>query len=290
MMQSGPYRLGTPSIGRAEAEMICRLLRDRSGIAIPPEKTSFLEQRLGRRMRDSGHADIHSYLATLSGPDGATEAQRMVEALTTHTTGFFRDASQFNWLRDDGLPALVGAGAGIDRPLLVWSAAASTGAEMWTAAMVVDRFVQSRRPGLQWSVAGSDVSRRILRRASRAVFDADEIADLPEDFRSEYLLRAKGETRSRALYRIAPELRRRARLYWANLAEGGPPLQDEADVVFLRNVLIYFDSDATEAALTSVLSQLKPGGFLLTGHTECLNPLPPGLTQISSSIFRKAGS
>jgi chemotaxis protein methyltransferase CheR len=270
-----------------QAELICRIARQRGGIAISPMKISFLEQRLARLMRTSGHADVDRYLARLSGSGAEDEAQALVEVLTTHTTCFFREGAQFDWLRDEALPALMETGAGRDRPITIWSAACSTGAEMWTAAMLLDQMARRSLRPLRWQVCGSDVSRKILQRASRAIFAEDEIAGLPEDYRRAYLLRSRQRRGSGHLYRISPDLRRRARLHWANLVEGPPPLDDAVDVAFLRNVLIYFDGTGRDAALDSVLSQIRPGGFLLTGHAESLNPLPSGLSQVAASIYRK---
>lgn len=287
MIHALPGVLPAPHLGRAEAALICRLVRLHGGIAVAPDKTAFLQLRVARRLRALGLADFASYGLLLSGPGGAAEMPHLVAALTTHTTSFFREAAQYDWLRDTGLPALIARGAGRERRLLMWSAACSTGAEMWTAAMVLDRMARALPGGLRWGVAGSDVSRAILARAARAVFDAEEIAGLPEDWRRDYLLRSRVLHGGAPLFRIAPDLRRQARLYWANLTVAPPALEADADVALLRNVLIYFDEGGHAAALASVLSRLRPGGFLLTGHSESLNPVPPGLVQVAPSIYRK---
>ncbi|MFQ6540326.1 CheR family methyltransferase, partial [Aphanothece stagnina] len=241
MIHALPGTLPTPHLGRAEANLICRMVRQHGGIAIAPGKTAFLQLRVARRLRALGLDDFARYSSLLTGPAGQTELPLLVEALTTHTTGFFRESAQYDWLQTTGLPALIARGAGRERRLLLWSAACSTGAEMWTAAMVVDRLARGMQGGLRWGVAGSDVSRAILSRAARAIFQEDEIAGLPEEWRRDYLLRSRlchGRTR---LYRIAPDLRRLARLHWANLTVAPPALESDADVAFLRNVLIYFD-------------------------------------------------
>jgi chemotaxis protein methyltransferase CheR len=285
----GPIRTAPRALRQEQAALVCRLARERGGLSIPAHKTSFLEQRLSRRMRVTGHADYDRYLGDLmrGGPGAEAELQALIEVLTTHTTAFFREKAQFDWLQATALPGLIDAGAGRDRPLVVWSAACSTGAEMWTAAMLLDQIAQRGRRGLRWQVVGSDLSRNILKRASHAVYSEDEIEGLSEDLRRAYLLRSRARHSGRLLYRICPELRQRARFHQANLVEGPPPVDPPADVAFLRNVLIYFDEDGRAAALRHVLSCLRTQGYLLTGHTESLNPVPPGLVQVAASTYRK---
>jgi len=270
-----------------QAVVLSRIARTRAGIMIASDRIALLQQRLWRRLVATGHESFEGYVAQVSGPGAEGEVQSMIEALTTHTTAFFREASQFEWLRETGLPQLLDAGAGREQPLVLWSAACSTGAEMWTGAMILDQFCLSQPHRPRWQVLGSDISRRILERASRAIYDESEISGLPETFRQRYLLRSRQRQGSGHVYRISPDLRRRARLFWANLVDAPPPFDPPADVVMMRNVLIYFDAGGRDAAVRHVVSRLRVGGFLLTGHTESLHPVPPGLVQVGSSIYQK---
>lgn len=270
-----------------EAALVCRIARDRGGLSISPDKRPLLEQRLLRRLKVTGHENYAGYLSDLQGPGAEGEIQAMIEALTTHTTSFFREAAQFDWLRQTGLPSRIAEGAGRERPLVLWSAACSSGLEMWTAAMVLDQMSATERRPLRWNVIGSDISAAILGRASEAIYTESEIAGLPEDYRRAYLLRSRKPRAGGHLYRIIPDLRRKARLYQANLVAQAPALDTRVDVAMLRNVLIYFDDAGRAAAIGNVCAQLHPGGFLLTGHTESLNPVPPDLTQVAPSIYRK---
>ena len=277
-----------PRMTQAEAQALCRIAHEESGVAIAPGKRAFLEMRIGRRLREIGCEDYRHYLQLLEGSDSRGERARLVEALTTHTTAFFRERAHFDWLAEKGLPALLEQGAGQGAPLTIWSAACSLGSEMWTAAMVTDRRLRTLRPGCDWAVIGTDISRRILRRAALAVFSADEIADLPEDFRRDYLLRARARAGAQpARFRIVQQLRSRARLAHANLVNLSPALTLTADVIFLRNVLIYFSHEDQRRAITQVIARLRPGGYLLTGHSESLTSIPEGLRQVGSSIYRK---
>jgi chemotaxis protein methyltransferase CheR len=258
-----------------------------SGVAVAPEKLSFISMRVGRRLREIGCDDYAEYLGILNGLNGAEEARFLVESLTTHTTSFFRERAHYDWLTATGLPALVARGAGREWPLTVWSAACSLGSEMWTAAMVLDRFSAGQPGGLRWNVMGTDISRRILRRAADAVFTDEEIAGLPEDYRRAYLLRSRQPISGRMLFRIAPELRSRARLSWFNLIDADPEARIVADVVFLRNVLIYFKPEDQRRAVANVLERLRPGGYLLTGHSESLGDPPSCLRPVAASTYQK---
>ena len=276
------------SLTADEAALVCRIARERGGLAISPDKRPLLEQRLQRRLRATGHSSFGPYLAGLLRPGAEAEVQALIEALTTHTTGFFREVAQFDWLRQTGLPQRIAAGAGREWPIALWSAACSTGAEMWTAAMILDRLSLAEGRTLRWRVLGSDISAAILDRARQAIYTEAEIGGLPEEYRRSYLMRSRQRQAGGHLYRIVPDLRRKARLHAANLVQAAPALDTPVDVAMLRNVLIYFDEPGRTAAVRHVTSRILPGGFLLTGHTESLNPVPRGLTQVAPSIYRKA--
>jgi len=279
--------LASPRIGPDEVAALIEAARRASGISISTEKHSFLELRVGRRLRETGCDDFAAYLDRLRGPGGAEEIRHLVEAVATHTTSFFRERPHYDWLEAEGLAALVEGGAGRAHSLTVWSAACSLGSEMWSAAMVLDRFGATVPGGLRWNVVGTDISRRILRRAAAAVFTEEEITGLPEELRRRHLLRSRAPGRGGTLYRIAPELRSRARLAWANLVALDPALSLTADVIFLRNVLIYFEPSDRDRAVAGVLARLRAGGILLLGHSECLADAPRGLRQIAPTIYRK---
>lgn len=278
--------LGPPRLGKAETQALVEIARRLSGVSVDASKRDFVALRVGRRLRALECADFADYLDVLEGPDGAAEARLLVEALTTHTTSFFREKAHYDWLAAEGLPTLIAAGAGREQPLTVWSAACSLGSELWSAGMVLAR-IAAARPGLRWALVGTDVSRAILRRAATAVFTEEEIAGLSEAQRREWLLRARAGAFPRPLFRIAPALRARARLAWANLVDLDPALSLEADVAFLRNVLIYFEPADQRRAIANVTARLRRGGYLLTGHSESLAELPAGLTQLAASIYRK---
>ncbi|MDO9638352.1 MAG: CheR family methyltransferase [Pseudotabrizicola sp.] len=271
----------TPDQAQILVEAVFRL----SGISVAATKTDFLEHRINRLLRESGVGTVNEYVEHLRTAPAGPAALRLVEALTTHTTSFFREKAHFDWLAASGLPSVLAEGAGRDRPLTIWSAACSTGAELWTAGMVLDTFARNR--SLRWDLVGTDVSQKILSKAAAATFDEDDILPIPDEMRRRYLLRSRSPVGGKPRYRIAPELRSRARLAWANLLDLPSNMTLTADIAFLRNVLIYFEPDDQLRAAAQVARRIRPGGYLLTGHSEGLASPPPGMTLVSPSIYRK---
>jgi len=285
--------IGAPNIRLAQrdAVLIVDTVKRLSGIAIDPKNSGFLLLRISRRLRTLNLSTIEDYMQLLNGPMGAAEARHLVEALATHTTDFFREKAHYDFLRTTALPALVALGAGKQWPLTIWSAACSIGSELWTAGMVMHQYCLSHPQGLRWSMLGTDVSRKVLARAESAVFKAEELSGLPEDMRRAYLLRSRAGAQigqGATVYRIIPDLRNKAAFKWANLVDLDQGFNVKADVAFLRNVLIYFKQGEKESAITNVLSQVRPGGYLITGHAEAIANPPPYLTQIGPSIYQKA--
>lgn len=279
------------TIAPRDAALIVETVKRLSGINVDSNNLGFLALRVNRRLRELGLSGVGDYIRRLQGDQGGREAQHLVEALATHTTDFFREAGHYEFLRTVGLAELVKLGAGKEWPLIVWSAACSIGSELWTAGIVLDKYSQSFPGGLRWGLHGTDVSRRVLVRAANAVFAKTELSGLNDDLRRIYLLRSKPGAAIGALepvFRIVPDLRRKAVFEWANLVDLSPNFAVTADVVFLRNVLIYFETKDKIAAINNVLRHIRPGGYLITGHAEAISPLPAALTQVAPSVYRKS--
>lgn len=273
---------------RAAAAIVDRL-RKVAGIRIDPKNRQFLTFRLDRRLQLLRLDDYDDYLALLEGPGGEGETARLVELLVTHTTSFFREPAHYDWLARSGLPALADQGAGRLHSLTIWSAACSTGPELWSAGIVMDEVAASRPGGLRWNLVGSDISAGVLRRAQAAIFSQTEMSGLGDERKRRHFLRSRPGVAigdGQPVFRVAPELRNRASFRQANLLQdlAEIPL---ADVILLRNVLIYFSAEDRRTALAQVQSKLRPGGYLLLGHSDSPHNLPVGLTACGASIFRK---
>ena len=271
-----------------QGRQVTEIVRQAAGLRIDPRKLDFLTLRLSRRLRALSIDGFDAYMHLLSGENGPEEVRHLVEALTTHTTSFFREAKHYEWLAGDGLADLAARGAGIDRTLVVWSAACSTGVELWSAAITLAE--AARRPAgiRRFSLFGTDISRRILRQAESATYSELEIEGVSREYLTRYFMRSRAtHTRARTtFYRVVPELRRYARFAEANLSALSGLKDLQADVIFLRNVLIYFDSQTQARIVSDVAARLRTGGYLLTGHAESAPP-ELGLKAVGPSIYRR---
>jgi chemotaxis protein methyltransferase CheR len=254
-----------------------------AGLNLNPTKVDFFGQRLSRELVRVGVADFNGYCAHLRRAS-SDDRQRFVEALTTHTTAFFRELPHFEWLAQEGWASLVSRGAGRTWPMTIWSAAASSGQELYTALISFDESTSSLGKDLRVSGVGTDIALPVLSRARSAVYQSNELSGLSEIRRRRYILRAKdGSDR----FRVVPRLRAQARWELMNLTGGAVGGPDAADLIMVRNVLIYFDTDTASRVVRMLVDRLRPGGILMTGHSETLQPPPPGMTSIAAAIYRK---
>lgn len=280
----------TPALKPTTARRIVERVQTASGLRIDSENTDFLEFRLGRRLNALRLGSYEDYLLLLEDRHDTSELQRLVEHLVTHTTSFFREKAHFDWLAATGLPTLLADGVGHVRPLVVWSGACSSGEELWSAAMVVDGFAQGITGGLRWSLLGTDISGQILRQAERAVYPATDMGGIDPQLLRRYFLRSRpgaAISPQRQVYRVVPELRRRATFTIDNLLEKGDGSLPLADIAFLRNVLIYFSPEDRDRAVRNAVARMRTGGYLILGHSDNLRAVPPGLSPVAVAIFRK---
>lgn len=276
-----PETLVTPG----QAQRLVALVRDRAGISISPEKLDFISSRLRRRLSATGAPDAAAYLEQLDRPGGDAEKIALIEAMTTHTTAFFREDAHFKWLVDKGFPSLIDGGAGAGRPLSIWCAACSTGQEPYTVAMVLEQFGDGRPLRPTYEILASDISRPVLKKAEDGIYSATEIAGIPEAARKRFILRSRRKTPE--VYRIAPEVRRRVKFAQINLSTLSQHPMFLVDVVLLRNVLIYFDESEQRQIVGEATRRLRPGGYFLTGHSESVTGWFDTLPAVGSSIYQK---
>ncbi|MGF1660262.1 MAG: CheR family methyltransferase [Rubrimonas sp.] len=249
-------------------QRVSALIRDAIGLQLGPDKRITVEGRLRKRARTLGLPGLREYCRHLLDEGGlAGEMAGLIDALTTNKTDFFREADHFDLLRRRIVPDLLSHRRGARPKLKVWSAAASTGAEAYTVAMVLADMV-SQGASFDFAVLGTDVSGEVLETARLGVYPAEFLAPTPQPLRR-FLMTARSP-RMRGKLRIAPELRARTRFAELNLMDARYPVDDDVDVAFLRNVLIYFNRDDQMAVIRKVLAHLRPGGYLLLGHAETM--------------------
>lgn len=255
------------------------------GIKMPPSKRTMLEGRLRRRLRVlglSGFTEYCAYLFDEGGLDG--EAVHLIDAVTTNKTDFFREPEHFRYLAEAALPDLWAQGAGTRRPLVAWSAAASIGAEAYSIAMLLADFADTRR-GFRFTVLASDICTEVLETAQAAVYPEEMIEPVPMEMRRRYLLRSRD--RERATVRVAPDLRRHVQFARLNLVEGPYDMDVPVDVLFCRNILIYFDKPTQQMVLSHLCRHLVPGGYLFIGHSETVSGMDLPVRQVATTVFRR---
>ena len=254
-----------------------------SGIKMPAGKRTMLEGRLRRRMRVHGFAEVNDYCRFLfdeGGLDG--ESVHLIDAVTTNKTDFFREPFHFDHLRDVVLPKLAASGRG---RIKLWSAACSTGAEPYTLAMVLDDFCEGRR-SLDYSILATDICTEVLDQAIAGRFPEAMIEPVSVEQRRRYVMTAR-DPRAREV-RIAPALRSKVAFARLNLMDATYPADRDMDIVFCRNILIYFDKPTQAKVLTSLCDHLRPGGYLFLGHSESAAGVTLPVRQVANTVFQKS--
>lgn len=259
-----------------EFALFQRLIFKIAGITLSDAKKVLLIGRLRKRLVHHQLATFGEYYRFVSSPQHADELQVMVDLLTTNETYFFREAKHFTFLRDEILPTR--------RPgdiFRIWSAASSSGEEAYTMAMVL---AESLRAG-GWEVFGSDISTQVLEKARTGLYPLERTEGIPPALLSKYCLKGVRSQAGKLL--ISSELRKNVRFEQVNLTHTVENWVGNFDVIFLRNVMIYFNQETKQQVVNNLLPRLKPGGWFVVGHSESLNGITQNLRQVKPTIYRK---
>ena len=263
-----------------------RLVYEHCGIKLPPHKRSMLESRLRKRLR--AH-DLHSFEdyaeMVFSVEDGHEEMVKLIDVVTTNKTDFFREPAHFDYLIEYALPFLINHfGSGIKQPLKVWSAGCSTGKEPYTLAMILKEY-QSRLPEFRFEILGTDICTDVLEKAVKGIYAAVKADPIPTDLKKRYLLKSKDPSLGQV--RVVPELRSLVRFRRLNFMDADFGFREPFDVIFCRNVIIYFDRPTQKRLLAKLVDSLAPGRYIFLGHSETLLGLNLPLTQMAPSVYRR---
>lgn len=253
-----------------------------SGIKMPDGKQTMLEGRLRRRLRATGFSSLDAYCTYLFEDGGLeTEAIALIDAVTTNKTDFFREPKHFEYLQHTALPSLVRSGK---TSLRFWSAACSVGAEPYTIAMVLADYAEHSRP-LDYFILATDLSTDVLTAARKGVYHKGMLAPVSDDYMRRFVNRSS-DPRS-DLVRISPNLRSKVGFARMNFMDDSYPVGEPMDVIFCRNVLIYFDKATQAKVLTRLCDCLVPGGYLFIGHSESITGFNLPIRTVGNTIFQK---
>ncbi len=272
------FALAGPELGAADFRRIATLVYERAGIQLPPGKEGLVRSRLAKRLRALGVAGFTAYVDRVTTGGDAVELQHMLDALTTNKTSWWREAQHFTLLAELAPTLAEGRAAPV-----VWSAGCSTGEEPYTIAMVLaDALPERQRGGVR--ILATDLSTRVLERAKRGRYAAEDMEGVPGPARARHFTAtrdAAGEA-----FAVAPAVRRT--VHFAQLNLMGPwPMQGPFDAIFCRNVMIYFDKPTQERLVNRYWELLRPGGYLFIGHSESLTGLTHRFAYLAPAVYRK---
>jgi len=271
-----------------EFRSLSTFIENSVGIRMPDNKRIMLEGRLNKRLRALKLESFHDYLTlAFSQEQRSGELLHMIDAITTNKTDFFRESDHFDYLRHHLLPGrFEDSDWGLRSPLRVWSTAASTGEEPYTLAIVLQEFAEKQHP-FSYTILGTDISTEVLEKATRAVYTETKIMPVPDQLKRKYFLRSREH--DRGLVRVKPVLRRRVSFVRLNLMQERYPMREQFEIIFCRNVIIYFDRERQLALLRRLYEYLVPGGYLFVGHSETLTGTNLPLFSVAPTVYRKPG-
>jgi chemotaxis protein methyltransferase CheR len=285
LVETGRVPHSPERISASDFTRLAKLVYETCGIRLNASKKLMVETRLRKRVHDTGARTMSEYWKLLS-RKGACEQElvRFIDAITTNKTDFFREPRHFEYLVEQVLPPLSAHLKAHKRPLKVWSAGCSTGKEPYTLAMVLS---EAQRRGVinEFCILGTDISTEVLKQASRAIYQESDIEPIPEALRKKYLLKSRNE--GSRTFRMVPEIRQVVDLQRLNLMDASYRFDKPFDVIFCRNVMIYFDRPTQQAVVNRFHACLRPGGYLFTGHSETLNGLATQLMNAAPTIYRR---
>ncbi|EFI33739.1 MCP methyltransferase, CheR-type [Desulfonatronospira thiodismutans ASO3-1] len=281
-LKNGQWSLPRPMTVQ-EFKKLGHFIQTEFGIKMPPSKKTMLESRLSKRLRSlnmTNFEEYRDYLFSLKGLE--LEMPHLVDAVTTNKTDFFREEHHFDILYKELLPEWMERYPEGGR-IMAWCAGCSNGKEPYTLAMVLNEF-GIEHPVFDYNILATDISRQVLKEAERAVYPVKDAEAIPPVLRKKYLLRSRD--RNRQLIRIVPELRKRVAFREMNLLQD-ISFREKMDIIFCRNVIIYFERPVQEALFRKLCKFLEPGGYLFIGHSETLNGMDLPLKQTRPTVYRK---
>jgi chemotaxis protein methyltransferase CheR len=259
-----------------------QLAYDKAGIALKEGKEALVTARVTKRVRALQLDGAADYLRYLESEDDGEELQRFLDVISTHFTSFFREADHFREL-EKALRARMAEG---QRRFRLWSAAASSGEEPWSMAMTVAALPGTER--LDWKILATDIAGETLAQAACGHYPADRVAPVPEPLVQRFLVRLADPAGIEAdRFAVADALRSRVVFGKLNLVQPPFPMKGPLDVIFCRNVFIYFDQPTRQRVVEAMEALLRPGGLFIVGHTETLNGIRTHLRMARPSVFRK---
>ncbi|MDD2196916.1 MAG: protein-glutamate O-methyltransferase [Bacteroidales bacterium] len=267
-----------------EFDKLSKFIYKESGIKMPPVKKIMLQSRLQKRLRHLNISNFKDYIDYVFSKEGLNnEIIHMLDVVSTNKTDFFREPIHFDFLLQEVLPQFI-LDRNNQRTIKVWSAGCSSGEEPYTIAIVLSDFAE-KNPGFDYSIVGTDISTQILQKAADAVYKEDRVQIIPMETKRKYFLRSKD--RVNPTVKVDSSLRRKVRFGRLNFMDPHYEVPETFDVIFCRNVLIYFDRETQEKVIQKLCAKLKPNGYFFLGHSESIMNMDVPLKQVKPTVFRR---
>lgn len=266
-----------------------QLIYQEAGIWLATHKHALLTGRLARRLRLLGLPNMQEYYQLVTQPDQQHERAIMIDCITTNETHFFREPRHFDYLERQVFPTWqqeAAAGTRLTR-LRVWSAGCSTGEEPYSLAMLMLKHFPVTL-GWELEVLATDISTRVLEKARAAVYPIEKAKEIPVEYLRAYMLKGKGDHKGEM--KVSPELHRVVRFARVNLHADSYPIPGSFDLIFCRNVLIYFDQESKMKVISGIIGRLAPSGLLFVGHSEHLGGIALNLKTVAPTVHALATS
>jgi len=278
----------TLDLAQQDYELIRRLVYVHSGINLGDGKMQLVKARLGKKVRQGNFHSFRDYYHHVEQDPTGDRLCELLDAISTNTTHLFREVRHFHLLQK-----LITHWAH-DRDwriqhttLRIWSAACASGEEPHSLAMVAYDTLLNH-PGIDLKILATDLSKRMISRATLALYKPNSVRTVPPDFRTKYL--KKIERNGQVLFQLVPQLRKTITFARFNLMTPSFHFGLRFNVIFCRNVMIYFDRPTQEALVNKLAGQLQPGGYLMIGHSESLQGIHHPLSYVEPTVYRKTGS
>lgn len=273
------------SMDNASFDRLSSYVTREYGIKLPVSKKSMLESRLNKKVKTLGLSSYKEFLDFIFSEEGKKEELfHVIDLITTNKTDFFREAAHFQYLTKEFLPAYKSE-LGRNN-LKIWSAGCSSGEEPYTIIMAMEEY-KKQHTDTTYSLLASDVSLRVIQTAYQAVYEIEKIDPVPLELKRNYFLRSKANPK---LVRVKPQFRKKLQFKRINFMDNNYGIMKaDYDIIFCRNVLIYFDKPTQERVILKFCSHLKPGGLLFLGHSESIIGMNLPLKQIRPTVYRFEG-
>jgi chemotaxis protein methyltransferase CheR len=274
----------TPAaISDTEYKFICDIVYEHSRIKLGDNKKELVMARLSKRLRKLGLKTYGEYCKWLKTPKGEEELGDLIDAISTNHTFFFREIAHFDFLRDVILPKMAPKDSSKPR-FRLWSSACSSGEEPYSIALLLAEYYAGR-PAADWKIDCTDISTKILKKAHEGIFSAERVDQVPAPMREKYFQKGYGEWEGQ--YRVRDEIKRNMTFQRLNLLGARYPFTEPYDVIFCRNVMIYFDRQTQGELVQKFWPLVKPGGYLLIGHAESLSGTNHQFKMVKPAIYQR---